>query len=560
MSDRNENFPDRTGTETECDNDRTISHNSPLPQNQEATTISHDDESRLKTKSQFLMGKDNWMWEIGSWILSAVCVVLMVVVLLNFQGTALSKWHMSIAPNTVISILATISKTSLLLPVAECISQLKWLHFDKARKLNDMDLYDSASRGPMGSLFFLWEVRINLGALGAIITVISLALDPFAQQLVSFPSRQAPMGENSASFRITQAYDSGAYHNPQNSIEGFTDFGMQGSIFSGLFDGLPPRAFECPTSNCTWSDTYSNLSLGVVGQCDNVTKSVDNSCQDFPNTRSTVCNITTPGGFQFNSLKLHQSAIFRFTCLNTTTHTTAPKLDTELTSFAVWRPLVIGDLENFEVIECRLSLAGYLYSDITVKQNILNIQKEVPIPLELVRTPNSKLNYFKPTSDQFPPGLYFKLLRQIFNAELIYPTGKEDGVVPDVLSKGNLSLITENIARGMTEHIRTGPNSTISNGVAYQNETYIHVKWPWVILPITVVAGAGVFLACSIGLNSRRKAALWKSSSVALLLHSVEGSAEDGFHSRDIPRAEMDALAEKMRVLRGDNMGFRRED
>lgn len=151
----NENSPDRTGTETECDNDRTISHNSPPPQNQEATTISHDDESRLKTKSQFLMGKDNWMWEIGSWILSAVCVVLMVVVLLNFQGTALSKWHMSIAPNTVISILVTISKTSLLLPVAECISKLKWLHFDKARKLNDMDLYDSASRGPMGSLFFL---------------------------------------------------------------------------------------------------------------------------------------------------------------------------------------------------------------------------------------------------------------------------------------------------------------------------------------------------------------------------------------------------------------------
>lgn len=423
----NENSPDRTGTGTECDNDRTISHNSPPPQNQEATTISHDDESRLKTKSQFLMGKDSWMWEIGSWILTAVCVVLMVVVLLNFQGTALSKWHMSIAPNTVISILATISKTSLLLPVAECISQLKWLHFDRARKLNDMGLYDSASRGPMGSIFFLWGVRMNLGALGAIVTVISLALDLFAQQLVSFPSCQAPMGENSASFRITQAYDSGAYYNPQNSIEGgspyisqvsivrsdsgkgFTDFGMQGSIFSGLFGGLPPRAFECPTSNCTWSDTYSNLSLEFVGQCDNVTKSVVNSCQDFPNTRSTVCNITTPGGFQFNSLKLHQSAIFRFTCLNTTTHTTAPKLDTELTSFAVWRPLVIGDLENFEVIECRLSLAGYLYSDITVKQNILNIQKEVLIPLELARTPNSKLNYFKPTSDQFPPGLYFKV-------------------------------------------------------------------------------------------------------------------------------------------------------
>lgn len=133
----------------------------------------------------------------------------MVAVLLDTQGTALSAWHLSIAPNTVISVLATVSKASLLLPVAESISQLKWLHFDKAHRLSDLDLYNSASRGPLGALLFLLRLPASLGALGAVITIAALAFDPFAQQLVSFPSRQASTNQ-AASFRTSQVYESGA--------------------------------------------------------------------------------------------------------------------------------------------------------------------------------------------------------------------------------------------------------------------------------------------------------------------------------------------------------------
>ncbi|KAL4917815.1 hypothetical protein BDW62DRAFT_182872 [Aspergillus aurantiobrunneus] len=106
----------------------------------------------------------------------------MVAVLINIQGISLSAWHLLIAPNTVISALVTASKTSILLHVAECISQLKWLHFNRAHRLSGLDLYDSASRGPLGALFFLFRLPLSLGALGAIVTIIALGFDPFAQQ------------------------------------------------------------------------------------------------------------------------------------------------------------------------------------------------------------------------------------------------------------------------------------------------------------------------------------------------------------------------------------------
>lgn len=189
-----------------------ISRQSPSPSpsghDREASS-SRKDQPFLKTTGDFLTGRDSWLWEIASVIFSAACVVAMVAVLLNTQGTALSAWHLSIAPNTVISVLATVSKTSLLLPVTESISQLKWLHFDKVHRLSDLDLYNRASRGPLGALFFLFRLPASLGALGAVITIVALALDPFAQQLVSFPSRQASISQT-ASFRTSQVYESGA--------------------------------------------------------------------------------------------------------------------------------------------------------------------------------------------------------------------------------------------------------------------------------------------------------------------------------------------------------------
>ncbi|KAF4229617.1 hypothetical protein CNMCM8980_007183 [Aspergillus fumigatiaffinis] len=344
---------------------------------------------------------------------------------------------------------------------------------------------------------------------------------------------------------------------------------MQGAIYNGVFGSPSPRAFTCPTSQCTWPDHISYILLGVAGECKNVTKSVVNTCEYPMDSLSGDCNITTPGGYHLTSKRRHMMASLQYTLLNTTGG--PEQTDADLINFAVWR-LTGRDLSEFDVHECRLSLTAYLYRNVSVSQNTLNIQDEIPVPLKRVGTPNAGLNRFRPSASSFPPEVMFAIngadlkkitdvLNEIFiGAQAMTPWGfAPSTLTTDVLFAGNLSSIVENIAWGMTERIRTGRNSTIANGVAYQSETYIHVNWPWITLPVLVVLGSGILLACSIISNSRHKAALWKSSNLAVLLHSVEG-VEDygplGSSLNDTPLARIEALAEKMRVSRGDNMEF----
>jgi len=78
----------------------------------------------------------------------------------------------------------------MLVPVAECIGQLKWLWLQSPRKLQDIQIFDDSSRGPMGSLRLIFsEKGIRLVAIGALITVLAVVMDPFTQQIVSYPTR-----------------------------------------------------------------------------------------------------------------------------------------------------------------------------------------------------------------------------------------------------------------------------------------------------------------------------------------------------------------------------------
>lgn len=74
-----------------------------------------------------------WWQEILSAISSILCTVAIVIILYNVDGKPLSKWTVPISLNVVISILSTAGKAGLILPVAECISQLKWIHLQSKK-------------------------------------------------------------------------------------------------------------------------------------------------------------------------------------------------------------------------------------------------------------------------------------------------------------------------------------------------------------------------------------------------------------------------------------------
>lgn len=137
-----------------------------------------------------------WWWDIGSILVATICICLIVAILFSMSNKPLSAWNSEIQPNSVISILTTVAKSALLVPVSECISQLTWIYFsERPRALTQIQVFHDASRGPWGSMVLLSKLRLKerslpvLASLGSILTILLLTFEPFTQQVIEFPTR-----------------------------------------------------------------------------------------------------------------------------------------------------------------------------------------------------------------------------------------------------------------------------------------------------------------------------------------------------------------------------------
>lgn len=110
---------------------------------------------------------NGWLLEIASTILGIALIVALVVFLKEYDGKPSPQFGdflgTALTLNTVVAILSATSKASLLWPVAECMSQLKWLWFagDRARPLVDLATFDVASRSTWGGFELIWRTRLR---------------------------------------------------------------------------------------------------------------------------------------------------------------------------------------------------------------------------------------------------------------------------------------------------------------------------------------------------------------------------------------------------------------
>lgn len=94
---------------------------------------------------------------------------------------------MGLTLNTIISILATGAKALLIYAIYTSIGQSRWIWFNKGQPLQDLQTFDDANRGPLGSTMLLFGRTItSVASLGAAFTVIRLAFEPFVQQVVLY--------------------------------------------------------------------------------------------------------------------------------------------------------------------------------------------------------------------------------------------------------------------------------------------------------------------------------------------------------------------------------------
>jgi hypothetical protein len=99
----------------------------------------------------------SWRSEMTVWLLGTLAFTTMVVLLTHFHNQPASKWKSKIQITTMVSILSQFAQSALLMALASGVSQLKWAWFQQVKPLEDMELFDKASRGPEGSIQFIYR-------------------------------------------------------------------------------------------------------------------------------------------------------------------------------------------------------------------------------------------------------------------------------------------------------------------------------------------------------------------------------------------------------------------
>lgn len=100
----------------------------------------------------------DWGWEICAWVVASSTLLVTILLLLVFNGRPVSRWSSKVQFSALIAALAQTSQSSLLVCLASCIGQLKWLWFHKKdRPTIDLEKFDKSSRGPDGSLRLLLQ-------------------------------------------------------------------------------------------------------------------------------------------------------------------------------------------------------------------------------------------------------------------------------------------------------------------------------------------------------------------------------------------------------------------
>ncbi|KAJ0122458.1 hypothetical protein J7T55_002971 [Diaporthe amygdali] len=517
---------------------------------------------------------NSWLHEVFSLGASWACQIWLVVILVQMNNRPLNTWTLKISLNAMVAALSTISKALLLEPVGASIGQLKWLHLRRPRSMYDFELFDQASRGSLGSISLLVHRPLHVVSLGCFVTILSAALGPFTQQVISYANRQVDLRNSSATFGVAYNYNVTTITGSKESnfFPNTFDSSMRANILGALYNSKTPPVFNC-TSACAWNGTYVTLGFGY--ECKDVTEAAaaNRSCinsdprskpepvDPYNGTISQACNMTTPGGVL---LKPDHFPVF-----DGTWHTTTKYVSIASSSkFGVWNLRMpkpgksyasLVTLAQYErdpdflhggrlkenVTECEVSAVAWRYSGVTVEGNELVISTREKIPLDEVgRLPTDssnlnetgsvalgeqgKINFNKMGLQPMSISIWdwealdfflVNLLSDIPNVEGSQPYYTPDDK-PPIFSKsasgGDITVWVARMTEAMTNALQAGPNSELMEGMSREVIIYVRVDWLWYALPLVVEVGAFILLVFAIWRSrSRNGVPLWKTSALA---------------------------------------------
>ncbi|KAI8935461.1 hypothetical protein NX059_008031 [Plenodomus lindquistii] len=575
-----------------------------------------------------------------------VAIVLLYVRLKDqpvVKGDAFLTWA---------NILGKISSAALIVPTTEAIGQLKWNWFNNSRAMWDFEIFDKASRGPLGALMLLYRTKgRSLAALGALLILLLLAIDTFFQQVVELPDRwilqksrgQLPLMINYIPDATMVFQDGGQNAGDDQDLAYVVDkfaFGNGTQTVPFGSGNRPDIPVSCPTSNCTWP-VYETLA--ICSKCADISDLLDFACL---NTRvdwtsdimggygreSTWPNATMCGYFvnASSSNPVLMSGYIADANASTNRETLLSRVLPLVTIFER-APFYGNGSVHFK--ELRNTIIDALIVSAPNGSTAAVYRNETPIAHECVLTwcvktlrsayswgeydEESIDTFFNTTPGSWPwevfpfqtefdngtdqyyydsihlqPGqtsgnsnsswygtsneTIIPLLGSFSDGFPSYTTARNETDEPMLrdrtyyeiparrrrlhvnpwLDPNNFTHHMERMAAAMTNVIRSSENKIMLEGDAWNRETYILIRWAWLIFPLVLLILSLAFLVSTIVKTSKNTGiAVWKTSAMPTLIYSLPREAQTRFESSSTWNSG--EHTKKVRIRLSGNKGWR---
>ncbi|KAL2209524.1 hypothetical protein CC79DRAFT_1367709 [Sarocladium strictum] len=213
------------------------------------------------------------------WCVASIFIFGAIITVLAWRNNKpLPSWYANLTVNTVVALLATTCRAATIIPISEGISQLKWNWFaTRTRPLQDLKVFDEASRGPWGSLRMVLMAKGHVfTTVAALVLTTGLATSTFTQSAIILETRQVSLPNCTAMcsrLRSTPDDYQPLWHDQH--LSKFED-DMTRAAWQAMLGPLdkvspPPTPPTCSTAECRWQ---SFTSLGVCMALNNASESL----------------------------------------------------------------------------------------------------------------------------------------------------------------------------------------------------------------------------------------------------------------------------------------------
>ncbi|KAI9658615.1 MAG: hypothetical protein M1821_002175 [Bathelium mastoideum] len=477
-----------------------------------------------------------WLFELLAWTFSLATLCAFVLLLHQYNGKMQSDWpSRAFTLNALVALIATLTRVSLIVPIAQAISQAKWDWFSNkdrhdvrgGKPLADLETFDNASRGPYGGLGLLWRLKgRHLPAIGAVLMTLSLGFDTFSQQVLAVDYRPGPTQRSCGSIPHASSYQGSS---SDAGIPGLSISAKAAVINGALSIDVTPVQANCPSGDCSWPTTPT---IGVCGTCIDIsskiqTPSLNTNRQDQPQ----VLTITNGSNFISNPSTANDSSIDMLLIdFNIIASQGQAIVNPVATECALW--FCLQALGASQVDGVQNTTAIQTWSEASSPSHASSSYTFTSVPPSFNLSPDSN---YTVTSSAFDA--YSSYLPTIINGSV---SSTSDGYAPSSdfaeaiwLSLSDLDVWIQHLATSLTNHLRlAGTNSLLASddqteihrydGTAYETAAFVRVRWAWFAFPAGMVLLSLLYLIASMLSAWQSGTHIWKSSALPLLLADVD--------------------------------------